>query len=53
LNYGIVISPGEFFGKGGKGFFRIALVPTVEECREAVEVWEKAHKEFMEKTSCR
>ena len=53
LNYGIVLSPGEFFGKGGEGFFRIALVPTVEECREAVEVWEKAHKEFMEKTSCR
>ncbi len=46
LNYGIVISPGEFFGKGGEGFFRIALVPTVEECREAVEVWRKAHKEF-------
>ncbi|SMO38152.1 succinyldiaminopimelate transaminase [Balnearium lithotrophicum] len=46
LNYGIVISPGEFFGKGGEGFFRIALVPTVEECREAVEVWIKAHKEF-------
>jgi LL-diaminopimelate aminotransferase len=46
LNYGIVISPGEFFGKGGEGFFRIALVPTVEECREAVEVWRKAHREF-------
>jgi len=51
LNYGIVISPGEFFGKGGEGFFRIALVPTVEECREAVEVWRKAHREFMEKIS--
>ncbi len=49
LNYGIVISPGEFFGKGGKGFFRIALVPTPDECREAVKVWRKAHKKFMEK----
>jgi len=46
LNYGIVISPGEFFGKGGEGFFRIALVPTLEECREAVIIWEKAHREF-------
>ena len=51
LNYGIVISPGEFFGKGGEGFFRIALVPTLEECKEAVEVWRKAHREFMEKIS--
>ncbi len=49
LKYGIVISPGEFFGKGGEGFFRIALVPTVEECKEAVKVWKKAHEEFMEK----
>jgi len=48
LNYGIVISPGEFFGKGGEGYFRIALVPTLEECREAVKVWRKAHREFME-----
>ncbi len=46
LNYGIVISPGEFFGRGGEGFFRIALVPTVEECREAVKVWRRAHREF-------
>jgi succinyldiaminopimelate transaminase len=49
LNYGIVISPGEFFGKGGEGFFRIALVPTVKECQEAVKLWKTAHKEFMEK----
>ncbi|RUM42398.1 MAG: succinyldiaminopimelate transaminase [Desulfurobacterium sp.] len=49
LNYGIVISPGEFFGKGGEGFFRIALVPTVKECQEAVKVWKRAHKEFLEK----
>lgn len=46
LNYGIVVSPGEFFGKGGEGFFRIALVPTLKECKEAVKVWEVAHKEF-------
>ncbi|RKQ63498.1 succinyldiaminopimelate transaminase [Thermovibrio guaymasensis] len=51
LKYGIVISPGQFFGRGGEGYFRIALVPTPSECLEAVEVWEKAHKEFMEKRS--
>ena len=44
LNYGIVISPGDFFGKGGEGFFRIALVPTLKECREAIDVWRNAHK---------
>ena len=49
LKYGIVISPGEFFGRGGEGFFRIALVPTADECREAVEVWRRAHREFTEK----
>jgi len=51
LNYGIVISPGEFFGRGGEGYFRIALVPTLQECREAVKVWRKAHREFMERRS--
>ncbi|WP_456426822.1 succinyldiaminopimelate transaminase [Desulfurobacterium sp.] len=44
LKYGIVVSPGEFFGNGGEGFFRIALVPSVEECREAVKVWKEAHR---------
>jgi len=48
LKYGIVISPGEFFGRAGEGYFRIALVPTPQECEEAVEVWRKAHREFME-----
>jgi succinyldiaminopimelate transaminase len=51
LNYGIVISPGEFFGRGGEGYFRIALVPTPQECREAVKVWRRAHREFMERRS--
>ena len=49
LKFGIIVSPGEFFGKGGKGFFRIALVPTVEECKKAVKLWETAHKELLER----
>ncbi|WP_457679076.1 succinyldiaminopimelate transaminase [Thermovibrio sp.] len=49
LKYGIVVSPGEFFGKGGEGYFRIALVPSLKECKEAVELWRKAHKEFTER----
>jgi acetylornithine aminotransferase len=32
LDEGIVVSPGRFFGPGGEGFIRLALVPTIEEC---------------------
>ena len=33
LERGIVVAPGSFFGPAGEGYVRIALVPTVEECR--------------------
>ncbi|WP_457628297.1 succinyldiaminopimelate transaminase [Persephonella sp.] len=54
LQYGIVVSPGVNFCAGieimenrcSSDYFRIALVPTVEECIEAVRVWEKAHSEI-------
>lgn len=39
LERGIVISPGGFFGGGGDGWFRLALVPTVEACHEALAAW--------------
>jgi N-succinyldiaminopimelate aminotransferase len=35
---GIVVAPGPFFGPGGEGHVRVALVPTVEECRRAAEL---------------
>jgi succinyldiaminopimelate transaminase len=38
LEAGVVVSPGRVFGAGGEGYLRLALVPTLEECREAVEV---------------
>ena len=38
LEAGVVVSPGRFFGPGGEGFLRLALVPTLEECDQAVEV---------------
>jgi succinyldiaminopimelate transaminase len=38
LEGGVVVSPGRFFGEGGEGYLRLALVPTVEECELAVEV---------------
>ncbi|SNR92711.1 succinyldiaminopimelate transaminase [Desulfurobacterium atlanticum] len=51
LKYGIVVSPGEFFGSGGEGFFRIALVPSVDECEEAVSVWREANREIARRRS--
>jgi succinyldiaminopimelate transaminase len=41
---GIVASPGSAFGPGGEGHLRLALVPTISECAEAVEVLEQCLK---------
>ncbi len=38
----IVASPGRAFGPGGEGWLRLALVPTVEGCREAIARWSEA-----------
>ena len=42
LEAGIVVSPGRFFGPGGEGYLRLALVPTVAECVEAVSAIKEA-----------
>lgn len=39
LEYGIVLSPGGFFGAGGDGWFRLALVPSLDECQQALLRW--------------
>jgi succinyldiaminopimelate transaminase len=41
LDNGIVVSPGESFGAGGEGYFRLALVPTLSEIEQAIAVWER------------
>jgi LL-diaminopimelate aminotransferase len=41
LEHGIVVSPGESFGAGGEGYFRLALVPSLPEIEQAVAVWER------------
>ena len=41
LEEGIVVAPGRSFGTGGEGYVRIALVPGLEECRRAIDRWEK------------
>jgi succinyldiaminopimelate transaminase len=57
LKNGIIVSVGENFCTGleikenkcSSNYFRIALVPTIDECKEAIKVWEKAHNEFINK----
>ena len=41
LEHGIIVSPGGFFGPAGEGYFRVALVPTEEECRRAATILER------------
>jgi succinyldiaminopimelate transaminase len=41
LEHGVIVSPGSFFGKAGEGYWRIALVPTEEECERAATIFER------------
>jgi acetylornithine aminotransferase len=38
LDLGIVVAPGSSFGPEGEGYVRMAMVPTLEDCRRAVGV---------------
>ena len=40
LDAGILVAPGSFFGPGGEGCVRMALVPTQAECERAAEILE-------------
>ena len=42
LEQRIIASPGRAFGPAGAGWLRLALVPSVDGCREAAAVWEQA-----------
>ena len=42
LRQRIIVSPGRAFGPAGTGWFRLALVPSVEGCGEAVRIWSDA-----------
>jgi acetylornithine aminotransferase len=41
LEHGLIVSPGSFFGPAGEGHWRIALVPTEDECRRAATILER------------
>jgi len=42
LRHRVIASPGRAFGPGGRGWLRLALVPSVEGCKEAVAIWRDA-----------
>ena len=42
LDAGVVASPGRVFGEAGTGWLRLALVPTVDGCQQAVAGWRAA-----------
>ena len=41
LDHGVVVAPGAFLGPSGEGYIRFALVPTLDECRRAIEILER------------
>jgi acetylornithine aminotransferase len=38
LERGVILTPGDYFGPAGEGYLRLALVPTLEQCRQATEL---------------
>ncbi|MDQ3067528.1 MAG: aminotransferase class I/II-fold pyridoxal phosphate-dependent enzyme [Actinomycetota bacterium] len=41
LEHGVLVAPGAYLGSAGEGYFRVALVPSEEECARAVEILER------------
>jgi succinyldiaminopimelate transaminase len=42
LEHGVLVSPGSYFGPSGEGYFRLSLVPSLDDCRRACEILEEA-----------
>jgi succinyldiaminopimelate transaminase len=40
LENGVLVSPGSYFGPSGEGYFRISLVPVLDDCRRAIDILE-------------
>jgi succinyldiaminopimelate transaminase len=41
LERGVLVSPGSYFGPSGEGYFRLSLVPSLDDCRRACEILEE------------
>ena len=42
VSAGVVVAPGTHFGAAGRGYVRVALCPTVEDCHAAVAAWRRS-----------
>jgi acetylornithine aminotransferase len=40
LEHGVLVTPGSYLGPAGEGYFRLALVPSEDECARAAEILE-------------
>jgi aspartate/methionine/tyrosine aminotransferase len=38
LDRGVLVAPGAYFGASGEGYVRVALVPTLDDCRRAAQL---------------
>ncbi|MGH3071954.1 MAG: pyridoxal phosphate-dependent aminotransferase [Gaiellaceae bacterium] len=41
LEHGVLVTPGSYLGAAGEGYFRVALVPSEDDCARAVEILER------------
>jgi len=41
LEHGVLVAPGSYLGAAGEGYFRLALVPSEEECARAAQILER------------
>jgi succinyldiaminopimelate transaminase len=41
LEHGVLVTPGSYLGAAGEGYFRVALVPSEEECARAAEILDR------------
>ncbi len=41
MDNGVIVLPGGFMGERGRDYFRLAFVPSLDTCREAVEILER------------
>jgi len=41
LEHGVLVAPGAYLGAAGEGYVRLALVPSEDDCRRAIEILEE------------
>jgi succinyldiaminopimelate transaminase len=39
---GVIVQPGSFLGEGGRGYIRVALSPSIQQCEAAAAAWRRA-----------